>query len=220
MLGQSCRPLAQFPDLETLFQNTRAWGGVLAVIHDHRHRGNLHIKSWLSTGPLPMLQEAAVPGRQACIGMYHEPYQAARQGPSRGVQESLVAGQHQPVPASQDSQGAGACGSRNRTRNGLSAQQRAQPRPHCHSRKSSLKPALDVLETACSLGVVAGCHIRAAPGGSTGATPAATLNPGRGSNVVRSLVQLITSTNLIPAEPDGGASQLRDWTTATGDAMR
>lgn len=71
------------------------------MIFDHRHRGNLHIKSWLSTGPLPMLQEAAVPGRQACIGMYHEPHQAARQGPSMGVQESLVAGQHQPVPASQ-----------------------------------------------------------------------------------------------------------------------
>lgn len=71
------------------------------MIFDHRHRGNLHIKSWLSTGPLPMLQEAAVPGRQAYIGMYHEPYQEARQGPSRGVQWSLASGQHQPVPASQ-----------------------------------------------------------------------------------------------------------------------
>lgn len=64
---------AEFPDLERLFQYTRAWGRVLAVIFDHRHRGNLHIKAWLLAGPLPMLQEATALGRSACIGMYHEP---------------------------------------------------------------------------------------------------------------------------------------------------
>lgn len=68
------------------------------MIFDHRHRGNLHIKAWLLVRPLAMLQEAVVPERQACIGMYHEPYQEPCQGgDSRGLQESLITGQHQLV---------------------------------------------------------------------------------------------------------------------------
>ena len=85
MLGDSCRPRGQnSPTWERLFQNMRAWGGgVLALIVDHRHRGNLHIKAWPLAGPWRMLQEVMVPGRQACIGTYHEPYQEACQGATR-----------------------------------------------------------------------------------------------------------------------------------------
>lgn len=181
---------AEFPDLERLFQNTRAWGVVLAVIFDHRHRGNLHIKSWLLAGPLAMLQEAVVPGRQACIGTYHEPYREVCQGSARGASGEPHCWA---APACKAGQGVGACGSKT-TEDQFSSEQ--SPSLTATPGTSSLGSALDELETACSLGVVAGCHIRAAPGGSTGAAPAATLNPGRGSNVVRSLVQLITSTSL------------------------
>lgn len=158
---------------------------MLALIFDHRHRGNLHIKAWLLAGPLPMLEEAVGTGRQACIGTYHEPYQEACQGSGRveGVQESLIAGQHQLAGLAKE--GVGVCSSKPGEE---PVQQRTKPKPHCHSRKSSLRSALGVLETTSSLGFVAGCHIRAAPGGSTGVAPAATLNSGRGSNVVRSLV--------------------------------
>lgn len=137
-----------------------------------------------------------VPERQNCIGMYHEPYQEACQGLSRGGSfrrasllgsislqgwpRKMLAGVCSPKPGEEP------------------VQQRAKTKPHCHCRKSSLRSALDVLETTSSLGLVAGCHIRAAPGGSTGGTLATTLNSGRGSNVVRSLVQLITSTSLAP----------------------
>lgn len=107
----AAREIAEFNQGRDVVSKHEGVGRVLAVIFDHRHRGNLHIKAWLLAGPWAMPQEAVVPERQACIGTYHEPYQEACQGATRGRSGEPHCWA---APACEASQGVGVCGSNTR----------------------------------------------------------------------------------------------------------
>lgn len=87
---------AEFPDLERLFQNTRAWGVVLAVIFDHRHkRQSAH--QVLAVGRT--IGDAAggcgFRGGKLALARITNHTKKYVRGRLEGLQESLIAGQLQ-----------------------------------------------------------------------------------------------------------------------------
>lgn len=148
--------------------------------------------AWMLAGRLLMLQGAVGSGAADLHWHVSRTIPRGMPGATRGVQENLKCWKGTNMQAGQ---GVAVRGSKTRKRSIQRREKAKTSLPRLPLWEPSLRSAFDERETAWSLGVVAGCHIRAAPGEPTGATPAATLNSGRGSNVVRLLVQLITSTS-------------------------